>query len=234
MKLKGKKILITGASSGLGFSLAKLLVSKGCKVYGIGRSESGVKQAKKALNKKSFICEVCDVTDAKQVEQLVGKVGVVDVLINNAGVWLEGLLQDNPAEDISRTIDVNLKGVIYMTKQMLPLMVRRNNGIIVNVSSTSGTSPKISQSVYVASKWGVTGFTKSLQMDLKDTNIKVVGFYPGGMRTKMFAKAGNPKENQDWMDTDTVAEIVVSILEQDDSMVSDHVVLNKRLTKTSN
>lgn len=234
MRLNNKVVLITGASSGLGFSLAKLLIKKGCRVYGIGKTKASIEAAKKKIKSDNFSCEAADVTDYKKIEKIVKKIGKIDILINNAGVWLEGSIENNLIEKISETIDVNLKGVIYLTKAVLPVMIRRNKGIILNVSSTSGIMGKNKQSVYAASKWGVTGFTKSLQMDLKDKDIKVIGFYPGGMNTELFEKAGVEKEIQDWMDTDRVAEIVVSILEQDESMVTDHVVLNKRLTKTSN
>ena len=228
MKLKGKVAIVTGASSGLGFSLAKALIKKGCMVHGIGRSAEKLEEAKDKLKSKKFFTQVVDVTDADQINNVVRKVGRVDILINNAGVWLEGKVEENSIDKISETIDVNLKGVIYMTRAVLPGMLRRNKGFILNISSTSGLIGKNNQSVYVASKWGVTGFTKSLQMDLKDKNIKVVGFYPGGMNTEMFKKAGTPKENKDWMDTNKVAEIIVSILEQDETMVTDQVVLNRR------
>lgn len=234
MKLKGKVVVVTGASSGLGFSLAKALLKNGCRVYGTGKSRDKVKRAIETLKSENFKCWVSDVSDPSEVQKFVKKVGVVDVLINNAGVWLEGKLQGYSVKQISNTIDVNLKGVIFMTRAVLQKMVKRNEGFIVNISSTSGLRGRSGQSVYVASKFGVTGFTKSLQEDLKNTNIKVAGFYPGGMNTKMFEKAGTSKENKDWMDTEKVAEIIVFMLERDEAMILDHVVLNKRKIKTSN
>lgn len=234
MKLKGKRVLVTGASSGLGFSLAKVLVRKRCEVYGIGKTEKNLRAAEKKLKPSDFKAIRADVTDAKQITKVVRGIGSIDILINNAGVWLEGGLEENSVEKISETIDVNLKGVIYATRAVLPQMLRKNVGFIINISSTSGLRGRGNESVYVASKFGVTGFTKSLQEDLKKTNIKVAGFYPGGMNTKMFEKAGITKENRDWMDTDKVAEIVVFMLERDETMILDHVVLNKRGTKTTN
>ena len=124
--------------------------------------------------------------------------------------------------------------MIYTTKAVLPEMLKQKDGYIINVSSTSGLKGRAGQSVYASSKYGVTGFTESLQEDLKSTNVKVAGFYPGGMNTKLFEKAGDLKDNEDWMDTGKVAEILIFMLERDDTMVMDHVVLNKRQTKTSN
>lgn len=234
MKLKNKKVLITGATEGLGFSLAKGLVKKGCKVYGVGRSKEKIKKAKKKLKSSNLTLYSCDVSDYEQVSSVVKKIGKIDILINNAGVWIEGKLQDYSVEKISEAIDINLKGVIYSTKAVLPIMLRRNNGYIINISSTSGLKGRSGQCVYVGSKYGVTGFTQSLQEDLKNTNVKVAGFYPGGMNTKLFEKAKTPKDNKDWMDTDKVAEILIFMLERDDTMILDHVVLNKRNIKTSN
>lgn len=228
MKLKEKRVLITGASSGLGFSLAKLLVEKGAKVFGTGRGEKSVKVAMEKNKSKDFKCFVSDVSDPVQVNELVKKVGRIDVLINNAGVWLEGNIEDNQPEKISELIDVNLKGVIYVTRAFLPLMLLEKEATIVNVSSSAGVDPKPYAPIYVASKWGVTGFTKSMQMILNKSSVKVIGFYPGGMRTEMYNKVGTPKDDAKWMDTDKVAGVVLSILKQDKTMVSDHVALNRR------
>ena len=181
---------------------------------------------------------MCDVSDAEQVNKtvrgIVKNFGKIDILINNAGVWLEGPIQENSVERISKLIDVNLKGVIYMARAVLPTMIARNNGFIINIASTSGLRGWENQAVYVSSKFGVTGFTKSLQLDLAKTNIKVAGFYPGGMRTKIFERAGFPTDIKEWMDTEEVAKVIVFMLKQDDTMILDHVVLNKRKTKTSN
>lgn len=227
MKLKGKKVLITGATSGLGFSLAKLLVKKGSNVYGTGRSEKTVKAATEKNKDSNFQCFVCDVRKAGEIEKLKKAVGEVDILVNNAGIWLEGNLEDNPPEKIGELLDTNLKGAILVTRAFLPGMLKKTEAMMVNISSSAGVEAKPYAPVYVASKWGVTGFTKSMQLILGNTPVKVVGFYPGGMKTEMYNKAGTPKEDKDWMDTEKVAEIVVSILEQDKSMVTDHVVLNR-------
>lgn len=229
MKLKGKKVLITGATSGLGFSLAKLLVKKGCRVYGTGSSKANVNKAVGKLKSANFRCLVSDVSDPQEVEILAKKAGAVEVLINNAGIWLSGKLEANSVEDITRVLDVNLKGVILTTRAFLAGMSAKKEAIIFNITSTAGIEGKSGLPVYAASKWGVTGFTKVLQTDLAQTGVKVIGFYPGGMNTRLFEKAGDKKEISKWMDTDKVAEIIVSILEQDKSMVTDQVVLKKRV-----
>ncbi|MBI2009753.1 MAG: SDR family oxidoreductase [Candidatus Chisholmbacteria bacterium] len=234
MNLPGKTALVTGGSSGLGLSIAKQLLQEKVKVVICGRSQAGITKATKQLGTSNLVAEACDVSNFSQVTAFTKKIGHIDILINNAGVWLEGALENNSVEKINETIDVNLKGVIYTTKAVLPQMKQKNDGYIVNISSTSGIKEKENQAVYVASKYGVRGFTDSLKLDLKNTNIKVMGLYPGGMNTPLFKKAGYPKENQDWMDPDKVADVVVFALKQDDTMILDHIVINKRLTKPLN
>lgn len=233
MQLKNKSVVITGGSDGLGFSLAKAFLAKGALVNLIARDENKLDLAVKELgsNAKGF---VADVSNWQEIEQVAQKIESIDILINNAGVWIEGSLLDNEIAKIDQAIDINLKGVIYATKAFLPKLKKETEGHILNVVSTSGLKGRDGQSVYCASKFGVSGFTEALKVDLEKTNVKVTGFYPGGMRTHLFDKAGNPKANQDWMKTDKVAEIIAFMLEQDMNMVMDQVVLNKRMTTTSN
>lgn len=234
MELKNKTILITGGSEGLGLSLARALVTNETTVHIIGRSEDKLSKAKEETSHENLVTHSVDVSDYKKLKEVIDAIGNIDVLINNAGVWIEGELTELDEEAISSAIDINTKGVIYTTKYVLPNMLKADDGFILNVSSTSGLKGRENQSVYVASKFAVQGFTESLKLELKKTNVKVVGFYPGGMNTKLFDKAGSPKQNDDWMDTDKVAKVIKFILELDDSMILDHVVLNKRGTKTSN
>jgi 3-oxoacyl-[acyl-carrier protein] reductase len=234
MNLKDKVAIVTGGSEGLGLSIVKKLISEGCSVHIISRTKSKQEKVVSEISNENLFIHQSDVSNYGEVLDAINSIGDVDILINNAGLWLEGNLESNEAESISKVIDVNVKGVIYSTKAVLPVMKNKNDGYILNVSSTSGLKGREGQSVYVASKFAVTGFTESLKEDLKATNIKVVGFYPGGMNTTLFEKAGFPKKNSDWMDTEKVADIIVSILKIDDSMILDHVVLNKRNTMASN
>lgn len=227
MDLKGKKVLITGGSDGLGLALARKLVDTGAAVTIISRSQDKLARAAKIIGSPLLQYKVCDVSDYGSVEKIIGEVEDIDILINNAGVWLEGKLTENPYEYIKRVIEINLLGLIYVTKAVLPKMIARNDGIILNVSSTSGLTGREGQSVYAASKWGVRGFTESLKLDLAKTNVKVFGFYPGGMRTGLFKKAGFEKDVNNWMDTSEVAEVLTALLKHEDSMIIDQLVLNR-------
>lgn len=233
MTLKGAKAVVTGGSSGLGFSIAKKLLEKGSTVYVLGRHEANLIQAVEKLHSENLHAITADVADYATLEKELKDLDV-DILVNNAGIWLEGLIDKNSPDEIAQCLDINLKGTIFATKAVLPSMLSKNNGFILNIVSTSGLKGRENQAVYAASKFGVSGFTKSLEIDLSKTNIKVAGFYPGGMHTNLFQKAGSSVQNEDWMDTDKVAEIIIFLLERDDTMVISSLELNKRGAKSSN
>jgi len=211
-----KIILITGGSDGLGLETAKLL-SRENTVIVIGRNEQ------KLIETGMDYC-VCDVTKPqeaqKAVETIYKKYGQIDCLINNAGTWTVGKLEDNTFEKISDVIDINVKGVINMTKIIIPYMKKQNNGLIINVDSTAGVNWKTDYSVYTASKWAITGFTKAMQSELLPQHIKIEGFYPGTIQTGLFAKNGLPnKDLTNAMPISTVAKAIKFMVDQDDDIV---------------
>lgn len=228
MELKDKKALITGGSEGLGLFLAKVLIERGCQVNILARRADKLKAARDSINSVSLKSFVCDVSNYDQVEKTVAEVGSIDILINNAGIWLEGLLAGVDPQAIKKVIDVNLTGMIYVTRAALPGMLKRNEGFILNVSSTSGLEARDGQTVYAASKWGVRGFTESLKLELAKTNVNVFGFYPGGMNTTLFKKAGFSKDVSAWMDTNKVAQLLATLMETDENLLPDQLVLKKR------
>jgi short-subunit dehydrogenase len=243
MNLSQKNIIITGGSDGLGLALAQLLVGKGANVAIIGRTQSKVDAAVSTLKEigqetGKVFGYAADVSNFQALSavavQIKQEFSEIHGLVNNAGIWLEGNLQDQTEQEISAVIDVNVKGVLYATNLFLPTMLKSAHSHLINVASTSGLRGRENQAVYAASKFAVHGFSESLKIDLADTSVKVSGFYPGGMKTGLFEKAGFAKDNNDWMDPTEVAQILVQMLEQDSHMVMDHVVVNKRRTRTSN
>jgi short-subunit dehydrogenase len=233
MHIQNKKALVTGGTSGLGFALAKKLVEKGAFVYILGRDQKKLQEAVTTISKTKTAAILADISNHTEVEKSLSGLSV-NILINNAGVWLEGELTDNSYNTINYTIDTNLKGTIYTTKALLPALLKETEAHIVNISSTSGLKIRNGQSVYAASKAGVTSFTRCLEMDLAKTNVKVTAIHPGGMKTPLFEKAGNQKEIEDWMDPNKVADLIINLIEQDESMVTSSLEINKRHTKFSN
>lgn len=209
-----RTILITGGSTGLGYAIAKLL-SKTDNVYILSRSKEPLIRVSKELNCNY---KVCDVTNWESIKQAVAEItqetSKLDVLINNAGLWIQGPLEDNDPSKIKNVIDVNTLGPILMTKAVVPIMRKQNAGTILNVISQSGLYGKEERSVYHASKWALTGFTKSLYMELTKHNIKVMGFYPGGMATDFFDKAGYVKDKSKMLEVHDVAKTIEFMLNQ--------------------
>ena len=201
-------IVISGGSDGLGKIMAKRLSPKH-QVVLLANNSEGLAQAAKETN-SDFV--VCDVANHEQVNRAVSsileKYQKIDCLINNAGVWIEGALDQNDPERIKAIIDVNTLGVMYLTQAVLPHMKSRMSGRILNIISQAGLYGKAERSVYTASKFAVTGFTKSLQFELARFNIGVTGVYPGKLRTSMFEKAGNKKDLSDALDPDEVAKVI--------------------------
>lgn len=215
-ELFGKIIIITGGSDGLGLETAKLL-SKQNTVIILGRNEEKLKTA----NLEYYIC---DVTKPAQAEEVMSKIyekyGKIDCLINNAGTWIVGKLEDNSFGKISEVIDINVKGVINMTKIVVPYMKKEGKGLIINVDSTAGVNWKSDYSVYTSSKWAITGFTKAMQSELLPQRIRIEGFYPGTIRTNLFAKNGLPdKDLTNALKISTVAKAIKFMVDQDDDVV---------------
>ena len=213
-----KIIVITGGSDGLGKAIAKELSDN--TVIIVSKNEDKLISVSKELN-----CDyrVCDVTDYSQVEStikdIVSKKGHIDVLINNAGVWLAGDLTDTDYDKISRCIDVNTKGPIYMTKAVLDSMYERKNGLIINVCSQAAFDNDDFSTVYNASKWAMRGFNRSIQRDVSKKGIKVTGFYPGFMQTDLFKKAGNDYDTSSGLEVEKVAKAIKFVVNCDEDVI---------------
>lgn len=185
-----KTILITGGSDGLGKALAQKFSEENTVII-LARNETMLKEVAAAVGCDYF---VCDVRDAKQVAaafaEVVTKYPAIDVVINNAGVIVNGELVKTSDIDIENVITTNALGTIYVAKAALGHMKERGSGLILNVVSTAGITAKANRSIYNASKWAVTGFTKAIQEEASEYGVRVTGFYPGTIKTELFAKAG--------------------------------------------
>jgi short-subunit dehydrogenase len=206
-----RTILISGGSDGLGRAVAQCLASAN-RVVILSPSLGKLQEAAQTIG-----CEykVCDVRNYTQVERIVAEVGSVDCVINSAGIWIEGPLDENNPERIKAAMDVNAMGTINLTKAVVPGMKQKKSGLIVNVISTAGLYAKPERSIYDASKWAITGFTKALQTELEPYHIRVTGLYPYTLNTKMFAKAGHDKDTSGALDTKDVASTIEFILNAD-------------------
>lgn len=212
-----KTVLITGGSEGLGFAIAKLL-SKNNTVYLLARNEGKLKTASKELNCKYKVCDVSIWEDVKKtVDEVFNETGKIDILINNAGLWIQGPIEDNDPEKIRDVINVNTLGPIFLTKAIAPIMKKQQSGIILNINSQAGLCGKAERAVYHASKWALTGFAKSMLQELQKDNIRVMSIHPAGMKTKFFENAGIEKNQENMLDVNEVARTVEFMISQSES-----------------
>lgn len=180
-----KNALITGASRGIGAATARELASRGWRVT-INYLHSGEKAMALA---RELSCEAirADVADASQVRAMFESCGSVDLLVNNAGVAWAGLLSDMTDGDWRRLMDVNIGGVFNCCREVIPQMVARKSGCIVNVASILGVSGGSCEAAYSASKGAVIALTKALAKELGPSGIRVNAVAPGAIDTDMLA-----------------------------------------------
>ena len=183
-KLKDKVSLITGAGRGIGRGIALAMAKAGSSVVLVSRNQSELENTAKIINESggTALQIKTDISDEKQVnamiEKALNKFGTIDILINNAGQFLEKPILDTTVEDWEKVMGANLKGMFLCTKGVLKGMMERKNGTIINFSSVGGRIGLRGKAVYSASKFGVVGFSKALSKELKPYNIKVHIIYP--------------------------------------------------------
>lgn len=197
MKVAGKVIVVTGAGSGMGRALVPALLDKGARVAAVDLNEATLAETVALAGSPGdkISAHVVNVSDREAVEALPGAViaahGAVDGVINNAGIIQPFVrLNDLPHDAIERVLNVNLYGVIYMTKAFLPHLLKRPAAHIVNVSSMGGFFPVPGQSLYGASKAGVKLLTEGLYAELIDTNVRVTVVFPGAIATNISRNSG--------------------------------------------
>jgi 3-oxoacyl-[acyl-carrier protein] reductase len=209
-----KNILVTGGSDGLGKTIAKEL-SRDNNVFIVSSNKNKLKETSNEIGCKYF---ACDVTDSNRVQEVVNAIGKVDVLVNCAGLWIQDELDNNDYDRIRKVIEVNLLGVINCSKACIPFMKSNKSGLIININSQAGINHKAERAVYNASKWGVTGFSKSLEDEVKKYGIKVTDIMPGKMKTEMFKKMNIEKSMDDGLDPKEVATLIRFIISLPDNV----------------
>jgi 3-oxoacyl-[acyl-carrier protein] reductase len=217
--LKGKNALVTGAGKGIGRATALALAQEGVNVGLLARTEIDLIDVAKdieALGVK-VAYETADVSSMEQVNQAVehlkNTLGPVDILINNAGTGKFGKFLELEPEEWKQIIDINLMGVYYVTRAVLPQLMNKNGGDIINISSTAGQKGAPVTSAYSASKFGVLGLTESLALEVRKHNIRVTALTPSTVATELAYKEnltdGNPERV---MQPEDLAEFMVAQL----------------------
>lgn len=216
--LKNKKAIITGGGRGLGKATAIAFAKEGIDVAITGRNESVLKETVlelKALGVNA-IYSVFDVGNYDEVKTAIKSIidtfGTIDILVNNAGIAAFGTFNDMDVKQWSQIIQTNLMGMYYVTKEVLPYLIEKNEGDIINVSSTAGLNGNASTSAYSASKFAVIGMSESLMKEVRKNNIRVCTLTPSTIASDMSVELGiADKDSQDSvLQPEDFAEVVVA------------------------
>ena len=228
-----KVVVITGAGTGLGASLVKRFADLEYHVCLLGRRKSALKEVVTKHALENYSVYAMDVSKRGQVSDVFTEIlevhGQIDVLVNNAGVGYFDKAELITDEHIDQMIDINLKGTIYCTQEVIPSMRERDAGTIVNVISTAGLEGKDTEAVYCASKFGVRGFTESLVVEMAKTNIRVLGAYMGGMKTDFWDGIYERDSLGHLMDPADVADIIMANALTLTNLNVDQVVIKNRI-----
>lgn len=207
-----KHVVITGAGSGLGASLSRKYNEQGFYVTLTGRTRDKLEHIAGTLKNSSYSIYTMDVSSYSDVEKtfekIISEVQPIDILINNAGLGFFDLAENLEAEQIDQMIDINLKGTIYCSQQVISSMKELDSGSIINITSTAGVQGKVNESAYCASKFGVRGFTESIIQELSETDVHVHAIYMSGMDTPFWDGVFEEDAKSSMMQPYDVAEII--------------------------
>lgn len=189
MELNDKVVIITGGSRGFGKALAQLFVKECANVVVCSRHRDGIGTVAGEIGALGVYADVTKEEDLTFVAQSTLKqFGQIDIWINNAGLWLEGIAENSDMSEARRMFDVNVIGAINGSRVALRVMKERRSGTIINILSGAALDSRPGISMYAASKWALRGFTKSVREEVRDKNILVLSVYPGPMQTDFFGK----------------------------------------------
>ncbi|MGE7602637.1 3-ketoacyl-ACP reductase [Peribacillus sp. NPDC097675] len=218
--LTGKVAIITGGARGIGKATAIALAKEGVNVGLLARTEATLKEVAteiKGLGVKVAYA-AADVSSKEQVETAIEAItkelGAADILINSAGIATFGTVSEMDPEEWKKIIDTNLMGTYYVTHAVLPQLIEKNGGDIINVSSTNGLNGAATSSAYSASKFAVIGFTESLAQEVRRNNIRVSALTPSTVATDLALDLSLIKENNDskFIQPEDIAEFIVDQL----------------------
>ena len=219
MHVKGKNIIVTGGSLGIGKETAKSLVEKGANVLITGRSEERLQNAKLYTNAEILEFDIADfdnlTQNAKKCLEILDN--RVDVLINNAGIGVRASVEELNIHDFLKVFNVNVFGLSLFTKEIIPLMKAKKSGTIINIGSTASLKGYKNGSIYSSSKFAVRCLTQCWQAELRPFNIRVCQVNPSEVTTAFANKERvERKEIHNKLTVREIAHAIVSAIEMDD------------------
>lgn len=233
--LEKKNCLITGATGGLGSNLAEVLLENNCNIFLTAKNDSKLKKLKETLEKKNpnkckIFFQSGDLTKVSDIKKIITNIRknlkTVDVLINNAGVFLSKPISRSQIDEFQTIFDVNVKAPFLLSKEFSQDMRRRRWGRIVNIGSSSSYNGFSEGTIYCSSKHALLGLSKSLYAELKDANIRTFCISPGSIKTKM-GKQDKKQDYETFLDPKEVAEYIIFCISFDKELISEEIRLNR-------
>lgn len=224
-------VLITGASQGIGAAIAKVFAQQipGVQLALVARNKANLQRVAKACAKlgadaQTFACDVADEISVRlMAAEVTKRFGRVDVLINNAGQFMNAPFVETSVADFDRMIAVNLRSVFLVSRAFVPAMVKRGRGDVFNMSSTAGLIPYTRDAGYCAAKFGVTGLSKVMRAELKDKGVRVCCVYPGATISPSWDGGGVPLARM--MPAEDVARAFLDIYRLSRRTVVEEIIL---------
>lgn len=241
MILKGKNVLITGATGGLGSSLAAAYYEKGCNLILTARDKNKLNNLKSQLEASSklsgtVVIDKCDFQNVNSVKEfskrIKNSVGRIDVLVNCAGIFTINAIDEVKIEDYQKCIDINLTAPIILIQEFIEEMKKNSWGRIINIASSSAYGAAPNTSVYSATKHALLGLSRSLYKELKPHGIRVICVSPGTIKTSMGKEVTKLGQDYDtFMDAEEVSRYIVFNTELNNHMISEEIRLNRVYTQ---
>tara|TARA_Y100000746_G_scaffold187153_1_gene166057 strand:- start:77 stop:814 length:738 start_codon:yes stop_codon:yes gene_type:complete len=195
--LKGKKVLVTGASGGIGKAIAMQLSSSGADLCLTGRNKSELENLQKIIGGNCQII-ISDLSNSEGINNLADQaqeiMGQIDILVNNAGITKDNLFMRMSEDDWNEVININLNSIFKLTKQLIKGMIKRRDGRIINITSVIGVAGGAGQSNYSASKAGIIAMSKSLAQEVGSRSVTVNSIAPGFIETNMTAELSDDRK----------------------------------------
>lgn len=235
MSLEGRRVLVTGASSGIGAATARSIAAAGGRVAVLARRRERIEALAEEIGGAAVIGDVTQVRAAPElVEQAADALGGLDALVNNAGIMRPGLVADGDPQDWRAMFEVNVLGLLAVTQAAIPHLRRADRGSIVNISSMSGRRvPSPTGGVYAATKFAVHAISESLRQELQDDGVRVTTIAPGFVSTGIFDDLPDDETTDRYrrlsqdtgMRPEDVADAIVHVLSAPPSVTTVEIAL---------
>lgn len=222
MDIQGKKAVVTGVSKGIGKALVTQLLEKGATVTGIGLHQPDYTHPQFHFIETNIRDRVAVENAFRQMRENLGE--DVHILINNSGLGYFGYFEEMSPERIYELFEVNVYGIYYTCREVIPAMKRQSYGHIVNISSIAGLEGMQQVAAYCGAKHAVRGITDSLYKELRDFGVKVTGVYPGSVNTDFFKNAQGIQAHDRMMHPDEVAAQIIRAIETSDNFLMNEMV----------